>query len=336
MRTKWILDMFDKERTWLEDQPDMTPWEEGCHGLAEQLQQWLEAYSKSICDAVVNDDHEAWSEHVERLWQCLAYHWQQAAEANGGIEAQAVAKQIQSGRGYQRGGRLGGDPMHAVVLAVAMTSRDGKAPTVFHQDYYAFSRGLAGKLNPRLADNPDEWWNDMVDHLAGYTKPPGRLTRFFGRCGLQNWLGIVQRNFLKRWIRREWKLTDFAEVEDQEQTHMSTDVGAAANESLQCFVEVVRQALAALSKDDVLLLYYLYVKGLKQKDVATIIRIAPGNVTRRRQNALERLKDQIEQAATRLFGESNSGRFQEEIMEDPKAFAEGLRKAIEDMQEDKS
>ncbi|MBN2293281.1 MAG: hypothetical protein JXM70_12695 [Pirellulales bacterium] len=140
---------------------------------------------------------------------CLRYHWKQAVVDNGEVTSAAVAEHLQEGRGYRRGGQLGGDPMRDVVLAEAMTARDGRAPTVFEADYYGFSCGLAGRLNRRLVDNPDEWWNEFLDHLAGYSKQPGRLEKFAGRCGLQNWLGTVLWNFLRRWIRRESTTANF-------------------------------------------------------------------------------------------------------------------------------
>jgi len=330
--------MFRNDKTWLEDQPGMTPWSEGCNRLTDQLTQWLERYSQSVCEEAVVENHASRPDYLDRLWRCLRHHWRQAAEieSNGSVSAEEVAERIQSGRGYHRGGRLGGDPMRDVVLAIAMTGRDGNAPIVFKSDYYSFSRGLAGKLNRRLIDNPDDWWNDLLDHLAGYTNPPGRLDKFAGRCALQNWLGTVVWNFLRTWIRQEWKLTQGGEVEDMGQTHTATDDSVAADESLHCFVELIREAVASMPKDDVLLLHYIFIEGLKQKDVAAILRIAPGNVTRRRQKAIEGLQCLVEEITQRVFGELAGDEVRQGIMEDPKAFAEALRKAIETMREDES
>ena len=335
MSDQQVLDMFRDDKTWLEDQPEMTPWDEGCQRLAGELGDWLEGYSQIVCEETVQQSHPGHADYVDRLWRCLGHHWRQAAEAesNGGITAGEVASRIQSGRGYVRGGRLGGDPLRDVVLAVAMTGRDGTAPVVFQSDYYGFSRGLARRLNRRLIENPDDWWNDLVDHLAGYTNPPGRLDKFAGRCALQNWLGTVVWNFLKRWIRQEWKLTGGGEIEETGQT------GHAIDESLLCFVELVREALARMSKDDVLLLYYLYylfIEGLKQREVAAILGIVPGNVTRRRQKAIERLQALIEEITGSVMSEQSGDDFFKDIMEEPKAFAESLRKAIEEMRKDES
>ena len=336
MSNTQVLDMFTKDQTWLEQQQGMTPWDEGCRCLAERLGQWLETYSEPVCDVVVTDDHKERTEYMARLWQCLGYHWQQGTEENNGVGAEAVAERIQGGQGYRRGGRLGGDPMRDVVLALAMTLRDGNAPIVFEADYCGFSRGLAGKLNHRLADNPDEWWNDLLDFLAGYTNPPGKLERFKGRCALQNWLGTVLWNFLRRWIQREWKLTNTAEIEDMAQTHTATGDGVAADESLGCFVELIRQSLGALSPNERLLLSLVYLDGMKQKEAAAVLGIHPGNVTRQLQKAIGRSQNHIEKIAAEHFADDSYEGVLEQLTEDPRAFAAALCDALEERREEKS
>ncbi len=328
-----IVYIFSDDKAWLGGRPDMIPWDEGTLQLAEQLRNWVEEYSRPVCEAVVTDDHDRWADYMNRLWGCLGYHWQQAVDENSKIAAAAVAERLQEGRGYRRGGKLGGDPMRDVVLSVAMTAGDGRAPTVFETDYYGFSRGLAGRLNRRLADNPDEWWNELLDHLAGYTKQPGRLEKFAGRCGLQNWLGTVLWNFLRRWIQHESKLTGSPENDDMDQKLGSTDDTTACDESLQCFVALVRETLDTLPKDDLLLLKMCFLEGLKQKDVATVLGIHSGNVTRRLKKALGQFRDNIEEAAAKRFGDGSYTGILEELTEDPKTFAAGLCDALGENQE---
>ena len=328
--------MFSKDRDWLEGQPGMESWEEGCRELAEQLGKWLETYSRAVCEAVVRDDHEAWSEHMERLWQCLAYHWQQAAEANGGVPAREVVERIQQGQGYQGGGKLGGDPMRDVVLAVAMTLRDGTAPTVFEADYYEFSRRLAGKLNHALAKDPDQWWNELLDHLAGYTSPPGRLRKFLGYSAMQNWLGTVQWNFLRRWLEKQSKHGGTIEVGDMEETISTKDRQQVSSESLEHFVAIVSKAVRKIPKEDLLLIQMCFLEGLKQKEVAAILGIHSGNVGRRLQKVIQQLQANVEAAAAECFQDGSYKGILEELAKDSKAFATALCRALAEEQEDRS
>ena len=101
-------------------------------------------------------------------------------------------------------------------------------------------------------------------------------------------------------------------------------------------LKLVRKALAEIHQDDVLLLDYVYVQRLKQKDVAAIFRISQGNIVRRRQKAIERFRGLVEEEAQESLGDSSYEGVLEEIMEDPKAFADALCEALEEMRKDES
>ena len=74
------LEMFAGDREWLERQPGMIPWEEGCAMLRARLDAWLREYSERVCDQVVTSQHSDHRAYLDRLWRCLGYHWHQAAE----------------------------------------------------------------------------------------------------------------------------------------------------------------------------------------------------------------------------------------------------------------
>jgi hypothetical protein len=55
MSDTWILEMFAKDRDWLAERPEMTPWDEGCRRLASLLDERIQMYSTAVADA--NDRH---------------------------------------------------------------------------------------------------------------------------------------------------------------------------------------------------------------------------------------------------------------------------------------
>ena len=93
-----------------------------------------------------------------------------------------MTERIAAGHGYRAGGRLGGNPLRDVVLAVAMVRKDQRAPRVFQEDYYPFARGLAANVHKRLAADPD-WYGSgyygesPVDDPTGATAGSNRVVR---------------------------------------------------------------------------------------------------------------------------------------------------------------
>ncbi len=287
--------MFDNDRYWLENQPQMQPWDEGCGRLSVQLGDWTADYSALVCDETVADGHPGHTNYLTRLWGCWSHHWEQAA-GNEPIEGSLVAQQIQSGQGYQRGKSLGGDPLRDVVLAVAMTDKENRAAQQFEADYFEYAKNLSGKVNPRFRDDADDWWNEFLDYLAGYTKPPGKLHRYVGKCALRNWLGTVLWNFLRR-----RPLPAGANMEEPIPTNPEQTVEEIAqSECVELFGEIIEAALAELDPQERLLLALLYIDGLKGKEAAAILGVHPGQITRKREAALTRLRELTAQHATAM------------------------------------
>ncbi len=323
-----IAAMFARERDWLQRQPNMTPWEQGCMTLEEQIDRWLKEYSAGVCEEVVTRRHAAHAVFVGRLWGCWSYHWHQAADRapRRRIEGPHVAEQIRAGRGWLRGGRLGGDPLRDTVLAVAMPLGDDRAVACFQSEYFDFLRRLAGKQRQRFYQDPDAWWNEFLDHLAGYTQPNPRLARFQGRSGLRNWLGTVLWYFLRRRDKTPAHRTQ--PLDEDRVDGARPDVEAELGQCLEFFVERVREALGALSKEDRLVLYLLYVDRLKLKEVARIVGKHAGNVGKQRDRALGRLR--------RALAGRARDRGREELYEEclelrgvaPKDFADALIEAL--------
>ena len=287
-----ISNLFPACRDWLESQPGMDVWEEGCEKLERRLAAWVEEYSRAVCQEPVDHETAAQDGYLERLWQSLSYHWQQAAkrEADQGIAVERVVERLRRGRGWRRGGRLGGDPLRDVVLAVAMTLLDRKALEVFESDYREFCLALAAKTDTRLAHDFEPCWTEFLDHLAGYSGKPAKLEKFHGRCALRNWLRTVLYNFICRWSKRRTK--ERAE-EHLDSVTASSDsphaMDSSLREALAFFVAAFRVALEKLEPNDRLMVTLVHGEGIQQKAVAAVLNVDPGTVTRRLQKARAQL-----------------------------------------------
>ena len=193
MNAAEIFHILEDEKAWLAEQPGMQPWDEGCRRVVTLLKELFQDYSKRVREHAA-DSHDAnVAVYLARLWQCLHHHWCDAIgpagrtatsicepSPNGHVTVEQVAQQIAKGQGYRGGGRLGGDPLRDIVLAVAMVAKDGRATQVFQDDYYAFAVAVAAKVHQRLADDPDPWWSELLDDLAGYTRPKAKLDQYKG------------------------------------------------------------------------------------------------------------------------------------------------------------
>ena len=333
MPDEWSADVFKPDREWLEGQQGMTPWKKGCLWLKGQLDGWLNRYSEAVCEKPVTEHEEHYPCFFRRLWTCWSHHWRQALTKaqDGQADGLEVASQIQSGQGYSGRGRLGGDPLRDVVLAAAIIKKDNRATNHFQSEYSGFLKGLAGKKNPRFLRDTDEWgnpdwWNPFLDHLAGYTKPPGKLKRFYGKCALRNWLPVVLWRFLTP--RRSPGDADCQPLDDNLPPASSVD-DPARRECVELFAKLVSLAMAELPGQDRLLLSLLYIDGLKQKDAAQVLGVNPGNVTRRKDRAIQALGKLTAEHADRLGKQESYHECLGYLTEEGKDFAQTLREALE-------
>lgn len=305
-----LQNLFSADRSWLENQPGMTPWQVGCGMLCDQIDRWLAAYSPPFCRRPVSPESEAYPRYAQRLWGCWEHHWQQATMSSPERQADGreVAQRIASGRGYLRGGQLGGNPLRDVVLAQSVLEREDPGTEAFCDEYFSYARRLAGRCHARFGENPEEWWNDFLDHLAGYTRTP-RLARFTGKCALQNWLGTVLWNFLRD--RRLPQGGDCDWLEESLADSRPAEHDPARTECLGLFTRLVGRSLDQMDKVDQLVLYLLYVDQLKLREVASMVGKHAGNVGKQRDRALERLYELLMAAAA----EANRQRAYQECLQ---------------------
>jgi RNA polymerase sigma-70 factor (ECF subfamily) len=284
-------DLFDPDRPWLTGQPRLERWDAGCAALRQQLERWLREYCALLGCRHLTAADPGHDRFLRRLWGCWGYHWHAAVQEQGGpVDGWAVAEQLRAGVGSLGQGHLGGDPLRDVVLAEAVLQRDNAATRRFTQEYREFVCGLIARAHASAADFSD-WWSELIDRLAGYTRPPGKLERYAGRCGLRNWLGTVIRRFVYDRYRHRpaaEHATDPADLTAQGGT-ASPEEELITGECLRASLELVRVALEDLDPEDRLLLCMSFVDGLSGRDAARVLGIDPGTVSRRKARALTAL-----------------------------------------------
>ena len=110
---------------------------------------------------------------------------------------------------------------------------------------------------------------------------------------------------------------------------IGSDDDPARKECVELFAELVALAMADLPRQDRLLLSLLFVDGLKQKDAASVLGVNPGNVTRRKDRAIQTLGTLTAEHAARLGKQASYQECLTYLMEEARDFAQVLREALE-------
>jgi hypothetical protein len=245
-------------------------------------------------------DDAQYASFCGRLWKCWAHHWQQAVEAadEGRADGWQVAESIRSGRGYMGGGQLGGDPLEDVVLAEAVQVGEPAAIDRFQGRFKTFAIGQGVITNRHIAEDTEEWWCRLLGELGGYSNPPGKLAQFHGRCGLQQWLGTVARNFARQQPAKPQIPVAQKHVGDR---IAPPQVSVDEEECLELLSGIVQTALAKLPKQDQALLYLLHVEQLAGKEVANLFQLHAGTISRRKNDAAAEVRQKMLDCAEELL-----------------------------------
>jgi len=327
MGGEWLCEALDPDRDWLGCQPRMNPWPDGCAMVRLQLDDWLAEYTWPLLERMQLGDHSAYG---TRLWGCWRHHWRQAAKKAAGraADGQQVGARIRAGRGYSGGGQLGGDPLADIVLTTAMLKHERRAIDEFQEQYFQYAQRIAGRVDKRFAAAPDEWWNELLDFLGGYSRQHGKLEKFDGRSALPIWLRIVVWNFLRRRPLPRGEIETPPEPPEKPTPEPSEQV--AIDECKELFGQFVRAALSELPDRERLVLCLLHVDRLKLKDVARILGVHPGNAARRCERARNQLRELMQQHASIMQRGASYEACLELLMEEPKDFAAVLYEALEE------
>lgn len=270
---------------------------EAVHG---RLAEWRHRYSLEILATPLSDGHPEAEAYEARLWACWQHHWRQAWEAQREVRlgdgvamlavGQRVADRLVAGRNPGGSGALGGNPLRDVVLAEGVTRGDEAATRRLLDEYQSLLERQAGKVDAYFAQRPEEWWNEFVDTLAGYTSPPGKLTRFVGRCGLGPWLRVVVSNYLRR------RPLPRSSAVAEEAGELPPDA-VLVDECRRALEELLSDAIRSLHDLQQRVLLLLFAEGLTSRQAGRLLGIDASNVVRRRDRALASLREDLDRKA---------------------------------------
>ncbi len=286
--------LFEDDRDWLSRQPNMVRWDVGCVFLLERIECLITSFSAEICEKPIVAGHPTYERFAKRIWQCWAYHWRTAIDesASGQVDGCLVVKSIRRSQGFKGRGNLGGDPLRDVFLAVSVVQKDEGACRLFVEEYESHVTGLVGRQIPLAFD----WWHDFVDALAGFTRPPGKLERFTGRCALRVWLRTVAWNFARDMKRREARFRTLPEEAHAFPACLnSPEETATSKECVERLRKVIAAALDAMDRESSFLLLMLVEEKFTKKALAQFLGIHPGTLSRRKFKVLQEFRDHLTQ-----------------------------------------
>ena len=289
----------------------------------------LGVYSLDVCERKVEEAHEHYPFFRDRLCSCVRYHAEQSRGKTDSLDVIIVT--LQNGRSPENQGNLGGDPLRDSVLAEAMTLNDSRAVTVFEKDYFVYLKSIAFRVHSVFGNDPDEWWNEFLDFLAGYSHTKVKLKKYQGKCALKFWLRVVLWNFLRRRPLPEGSL------EYPEELPMSENRNKIElHEIVTVFATLVRGSLLTLPERDRLLLSMIYIDQLLKKDIAVLFNVHPGQIGRWEENAINCFRNEM----TRRLEQFPKSDLHEEILngvaDNPQEFSDSLIDALKHLRAEAS
>jgi RNA polymerase sigma factor (sigma-70 family) len=257
-----------------------------------EFHELLERMASGVCDSWPLDDCE-YDAYGLRVWTCLEHHWRRLAKDEP-VSFRQARDRFESG---DLGVSVGQANLLAeVMLAQALEFKQGKAAVLFEDQYMPDVRRIARRAGgERAVDGVDNLLADLIlpRESARYGTLPPRIASYQGRTSLRSWLRVVVANRTASEARRK--------------THSALPADAliaerdAAMATPTCDCEgllgpVFREAVATLAADDRLLVKMLTLDGVPQQALAKSLGIHSGNITRRRQRALQRIFEHVASA----------------------------------------
>lgn len=296
---------------WLRTRDDYDPWEtKGRAYFSKRLDDWQSDYSSKVFDSSARAA-ESKTTLVEKMFSCWIFHWESAGTDQKG---EVVAESIIEGKGYLRGGNLGGNPLFDLVFSEALQSNQSSAAARYNSCFNKLLRKKAAMFNDGRLNCPDaetpEWWYDFFSYLAhprelrNGTLAKPKLASFGGRCGLRNWIVRPFLQFLPDWIKDNLPTAPGVSGGDDEPTTPEPQEPPKPSESLpekwkalqKRLRGAARRALSELAPEDALNIRYFFVDKTSNNSIARLLGVAPTTASLRRATALKKYRAALRDA----------------------------------------
>lgn len=293
---------FTSPPQWLTARSDYSPWLSNGRQKAWHCVEGI--YHNSAPDVRDEPNLDQLSEEdilARKLFSCWLYHWKAAGAE---IDGQKVIGALVSGRGFVRGGNLGGNPLFDLVLADGLCDQQHRAAERFTADYNHFLQSVAFRVDPRnrVGSELPDWWGAFYMYLTGIASENAKpaLESFRGYSGLKNWLRIALGLFLRRFAKKEGPSgvpgggeedrPPIPEPPAPPDDKPTPEEWATLSEHL---VLAFKQARSVLSDEEWLRLYYHFGEKLQNQQVARIFCEDASKTTRRREAALSKFRNEL-------------------------------------------
>jgi RNA polymerase sigma-70 factor (ECF subfamily) len=224
---------------------------------------------QAVCPAEAAAADFPWEKFSQRLEACLGEH--------GSPSAGGASNVIEP---LERCADALADNLRALVLAQALELQLPSAAETFEQQWMPLVRATARRVTgPSGAELVENFVAELI--LPRKDAPP-RIARYRGRTPFAAWLRVVVTNHCLSQLRRRRHSAPLVELADE--------TPPASHDHRPCrelLLPLVRRALSALGSEDRLLLKLLVLDEVPQQEVARLLGVHSGNVTRRRQRAAE-------------------------------------------------
>ncbi|MDR0391822.1 MAG: hypothetical protein LBH59_07945 [Planctomycetaceae bacterium] len=277
----------------------------------------IRVYSAEVCEKEIDESHAHFETYLQFLIVCIRFH---AGQSQFELQIDELIQALQNGRSPSMNTCLGGDPLRDCVLAVSLLSKDRKAVVVFEKDYFNYLKSIARRIHATFGNDADDWWNEFLDFLAGYSRTNGKLEKYQGKSALRPWLRVVLWNFLRR---RPIADNTTEIIEDALATKPNTNE-IELNENITFFANLVRESVQEIPKRDRLLLAMIYIDNLLKKDIAAMFQVHPGQIGRWERAAVDLFRQNLLHRLENLPNRDSYETLVGGIANNPKEFSEAL------------
>gem|GEM_PF-2574423 len=272
----------------------MEAYAQGCSQLVATMNSWIAEESTEICGASVAPGHLLYQGMLRHVWACWSLHWKDAA-GTGSCDGMRIADKI---RGLcPRDGRsnAGANLIHDVLLVKAIISGDEPAIRYFDRIYQKLAIELARSFDAALQEDLS-WWTDTKSRMIGTPLKPGYIRRYKGKGSLRAVMTQAIRHDLLREAgklrkRRERERTLPPDYECHQSRHPLESL--ETEECYELFTTVWREAIHCGSDSEQAVVKLIYGQRLSVTEVAGILQLDKGGVSRHRNKMLKRFEDMV-------------------------------------------
>ncbi len=197
--TDLLSDIFKDEKDWLQKQPGMESWTDGCRMLERIFDSILAENREKLFEVAVDETHPLRYDYFARLWTCQFYHWERCLRNEPSISARRVVDDIKLQ--YKEN-----NVFDHVVLAAATVRNEKKAYLLFYDFYCDMFRrvavkrgiqrvGIENQDDDHKEANQDDCRESILDKLIG--PPEKEAANRVRNARLESYRG---HGSFKRWI----------------------------------------------------------------------------------------------------------------------------------------